>query len=243
MQLRGKASAAAVFTSVYIGSNPDGQYFCPLPIAQFTFAASTPVFALYSPGAPAVIKQTNVDAAGNWTVLVLCCFVGQTVEVLCFDTAQAQGGTFGLQIFREDSVCIFDASQPPLLITDFKSGNIAGVDPNANTHNGTTTFADNTIFPTTPGRKYAVVGAMGPVLGEFAGTVGNGQLNTFLFPACFQMDDGQIQMLICGFGETPAAVQGSPNYSTAPVTGSHRLTAYGSCYSYQFLIADVTGIV
>ncbi|CAB3795445.1 hypothetical protein LMG28138_03881 [Pararobbsia alpina] len=243
MQLRSSQSADAIYTSVYIGSNPQGSYTGILPIATFNVRASSPVFALYSPGNPSVIKSTQTDNAGNWTVQVLCAFVGQVVTLLSFDTATPTASNFGLQVFNESGVLVFDANSAPLLISGAYSGNIANLDPNAYVYNSTVTRPTNIIFPTDPAHKFAVVGAMGPLLAYSGGVVGNGNLTTYLYPGMFQTDPGQIQMPICGFGQTPGPVQAFVQYDTTPFTATNQTTAYGSCFNYQFLVADVTGIV
>lgn len=243
VQLRSKQTGVAAFESVYIGSNPGGSYNGVLPIIDFYVQSSSPVFALYSPGNPAVIKKTETDNAGNWHLQVLCAYVGQSVTLLTFDAAlPAQSGA-GFQVFNASGVCVFDAGAPALVVTGAYSGNTANVSPTAYIYNGTVTYTPNVVFPMPGGRKFAVVGAMGPLLNNYSGTVGNGQANTYLSPGMFQCDDGQIQMPICVFGMTPAPVQAQINYSTAPLTISHQLTAYGSCFNYQFLAADVTGII
>lgn len=244
MQLRSSAQAAAVMQNVFIGNNPGGTYTATLPIADFFFAAQQPVIGLYSPGAPALVKSTATDNAGNWHVQVLCATAGQVVTILCFDTAQNTGARSGFQIFDGNGVCTFDATAPPLVVTDYRAGNIAGVDPSAHVYNSTVTYPDNTIFPTTPGRKFAVVGAEAPMLDPGTGVVVNGQWNTYLQVLMFQTDDGQIQMPRCVFGETPSAGNAfAIAYGTAAIPHPAQTTAYGSCFNYRFLIADVTGIV
>jgi hypothetical protein len=112
-------------------SNAGTMYYYTAPVATFTIAAVQPLIALYSATAFATILQCLNNNNGTWTVKIWSSAVA-TVSVYIFDQAPAAAPTgpgYGLQVFDQNAVLIFDSRQRIARVIDTQSGNINNAGP------------------------------------------------------------------------------------------------------------------
>ncbi|MFP4889306.1 hypothetical protein [Paraburkholderia sp. EG304] len=112
-------------------SNAGVMYYYSANVASFTITAVQPLIALYCSTAFATILQCVNNNNGTWTVK-LWTSDAATVSVYIFDQAPAaapSGPGYGLQVFDQNGVLVFDARQRIARVIDTQSGNINNTGP------------------------------------------------------------------------------------------------------------------
>ncbi|WP_144149325.1 hypothetical protein [Paraburkholderia sp. BCC1884] len=111
-------------------SNAGVMYTYSANVASFTINAVKPLIALYSPNAYATILQC-VNSNGTWSVKIWT-DTAAIVSVYVFDQSSAAapaGPGYGLQVFDQNGVLVFDARQRIARVIDNQAGNINNTSP------------------------------------------------------------------------------------------------------------------
>ncbi|WP_157646398.1 hypothetical protein [Paraburkholderia atlantica] len=112
-------------------SNAGVMYYFSANVASFTITAVRPLIALYCSTAFVTVLQCANNNNGTWTVKVWTS-AAATVSVYVFDQAPAaapSGPGYGLQVFDQNGVLVFDARQRIARVIDTQSGNINNAGP------------------------------------------------------------------------------------------------------------------
>jgi hypothetical protein len=112
-------------------SNAGSMYTFNANVSSFLISAVKPLVALYSPNAYATILQCINNNNGTWSVKIWS-NVAATITVYVFDESAAaapSGPGYGLQVFNESGVLVFDARQRIARVIDTQIGNINNAGP------------------------------------------------------------------------------------------------------------------
>ncbi|WP_261503564.1 hypothetical protein [Burkholderia multivorans] len=118
------------------------------PVAtQLTFAAQSPVVAIYAPGEAVALLACKENGDGTWTA-TFCSPVATSFDVYIFDAMSAcppSGSRCGLQAFNSQGVLIADSAIPFLKVLGAGSGDL-NVPPSSTAMQGGGTYTQQWTF-------------------------------------------------------------------------------------------------
>ena len=224
--LRQSATVVAGSGNINIGkSNAGKQWFVNCSTVSFTFAASMPLVALYSPTAYVAMLHCVSNGDGTWTILLWSSQNGAAIGIYIFDTAPAvapSGAGYGMQIYDGGGSLIYDARQRIARVLDTQSGNVRNASPGWGQWDQVDSVSQSWSYPVS---KVGVAGIGTAFLGATFGNQGDGWYDI----SGFQTSGGSVNFLF----------QYHSNGS-----GSHPNTnsCFGSQYDWRFMAIDLSNI-
>ena len=157
LQLTAKGTASTSMQNLSYFTQANGTFRYNTPYTTVSFTGNTPVFAVSGDSTVSVVS-TSVSGS-VWTVGIITPNGPASFEWYVFDEASSSGGNYGLQVFNDSGVLVFDSSNKYFR----QIGYVFGVVPtySANNVNGYTNPV--TYLYSFPGKKCAVACMLSPV--------------------------------------------------------------------------------
>ncbi|MBB6105218.1 hypothetical protein F4827_005084 [Paraburkholderia bannensis] len=207
-------------------SNAGVQYTFNANVATFSFSASQPLIALYSPNAYVAILRC-VSSNGSWTVQIWS-NVAAAVTVYIFDQALAavpSGAGFGMQVFNANGELVADARQRLARVLDTQSGNIMGAGPGWGQWNQVDSRSASWTYP---GASKVGVAALGTAF-VFSPTGGGINSSGWYNIGGFQTSGATVNFLY-------------QYYQVGSTFHPGNNTCFGSQYDWRFMAIDLSNI-